>query len=290
MRLTLRDHILDLGARPHVMGILNVTPDSFFDGGRFADAEAAVARAWEMVSQGADIIDVGGESTRPGSRAVDAREEIDRIRPVVERLLAGAAVPISIDTRKAAVAAEMLELGAHMINDVSGLAHDLDMLGVVREFAVPVVVMHMRGTPETMQQMTGYGDVVSDVKRELALRVEAAEAAGVAAERIVIDPGIGFGKTAEQNVELIARLDELADLGKPILIGPSMKSFIGKTIGLEPADRAAATIACCVAASARGASLFRVHDVSGVVRALAMADRINRKSRAGKRQPGGVNV
>jgi dihydropteroate synthase len=279
MKIALRNHLLDLGARPHVMGILNVTPDSFYDGGEYAAADAAMTRARQMASEGADIIDIGGESTRPGSPAVDAREEIRRIGPVVEGLLAGIGVPISIDTRKAAVAAEMLGLGAHMINDVSGLTHDPKMAEVARKFDVPVVIMHMRGTPETMQQLTAYADVVTEVKQELAERVRYAEASGIGPDRIVIDPGIGFAKTALQNVEIIARLDEFADLGKPVLIGPSMKSFIGKTLGLEPDDRGEATIACCVAAAARGAQLFRVHDVAGVARALAMADRINKIAR-----------
>jgi dihydropteroate synthase len=284
MKIALRNHTLDLGARPHVMGILNVTPDSFYDGGKYAAADAAVARAREMVSEGADIIDVGGESTRPGSPAVDAREEILRIGPVVEALLRSNEVPISVDTRKAPVAAVMLRLGAHMINDVSGLGHDPEMVRVVREFDVPLVIMHMRGTPETMQQMTAYDDVVAEVKAELAERVRHAEAGGIGPDRIVVDPGIGFAKTAEQNIEIIARLDEFADLGKPVLIGPSMKSFIGKTLGLEPGDRGEATIACCVAAAARGARLFRVHDVAGVVRALAMADRIEKVGKPGDRK------
>jgi dihydropteroate synthase len=287
MKIVLRNHTLDLSARPHVMGILNVTPDSFYDGGAYMTPAAAVARAGEMASEGADIIDVGGESTRPGSPAIDAREEIRRIGPVIERLLADIGVPVSVDTRKAAVAAEMLGLGAHMINDVSGLAHDPGMARVVREFDVPVVIMHMRGTPETMQEMTTYGDVVAEVKQDLAERVRYAESSGIRPDRIVIDPGIGFAKTAAQNIEIIARLDEFADLGKPVLVGPSMKSFIGKTLGLEPGYRGEATIACCVAAAARGAHLFRVHEVAGVVRALAMADRINRMGRAEARKVSG---
>jgi len=278
MKIALRNYTLDLGARPHVMGILNLTPDSFYDGGKHV-AGAAVEHARQMASEGADIIDVGGESTRPGSASVDAAEEIRRIGPVVERLVAEIKVPISVDTRKALVAAEMLRLGAHMINDVSGLAHDPEMARVVSESGAAVVIMHMRGTPETMQQMTGYGDVVGEVKQELAERIGYAEASGIGPDRIVVDPGIGFAKTAEQNLELIGRLGELAGLGKPVLVGPSMKSFIGKALGLEPGDRGEATIACCLVAAARGAHIVRVHNVGGVARALAMADRINRAAR-----------
>jgi len=279
VRLELGKHVLDLDAKPRVMGILNVTPDSFWDGGRYETADAAFDRAGEMAAQGADIIDVGGESTRPGSRLVDPSEEMDRIGPVVERILASLPVAVSIDTRKAAVAGQALRLGAHMINDVSGLAFDPGMLGVVREFGAAVVVMHMRGTPDTMQQMAAYDDVVADVRRELGERVRRAEAEGIRPDRILIDPGIGFAKTAVQNVELLARLDELAAIGKSIVIGPSMKSFIGKTLGLEPGDRAEATVACCVLAAAKGASIFRVHDVAGVARALAMTDRILKAER-----------
>jgi dihydropteroate synthase len=279
MKLELGRHALDLGARRHVMGILNVTPDSFWDGGRYQAADAALARARQMVAEGAAIIDIGGESTRPGSAPVEVAQEIDRIGPVVEGIVASLPVAVSIDTRKAAVAREALGLGAHMINDISGLAFDAGMVEVAREFGVPVVVMHMRGTPETMQQMTAYDDVVSDVRRELAERVAFAEARGIGPDRILIDPGIGFAKTAVQNVELLARLDELAEIGKPMVIGPSMKSFMGKTLGLEPGERTEATVACCVLAAAKGASIFRVHDVAGVVRALAMTDLILKMGR-----------
>jgi len=276
MKLVLKGYTLDFARKTCVMGILNVTPDSFWDGGKYAQAEQAIARAREMVEQGADVIDVGGESTRPGGRRVGDREEASRIRGVVEALVSSVGAPISIDTRKASVAREMLALGAHMVNDTSGLAFDPDMAGVVREFDVPVVIMHMRGVPEDMQTFTTYGDVVSDVRRELGARVDFASSKGIRPENIVIDPGIGFAKTADQNVELIARLDEFSELEKPILIGPSMKSFIGKTLGLEPGDRGEATTAACVMAAARGANIVRVHDVAGVSKALAMFDCIRR--------------
>jgi dihydropteroate synthase len=291
MKLLFRSATFDLDAKSYVMGILNVTPDSFWDGGRYADADEAVRRAEKMVREGADIIDVGGESTRPAAEPIDAAEELRRVGPVIERLARALPVPISVDTRRARVAAEALSLGAQMINDVSGFAFDPDMAGVASSSGVPVVLMHMRGVPATMQSLTSYGDVIAEVKRELGDRVRVAEDAGVRPENIVIDPGIGFAKTAEQNVEMIARLDEFAEIGKPILVGPSMKSFIGKTLGLGPADRREATIACCVVAAGKGAAIFRVHDVAGVSRALAMADMIERRSRgAGREKAKGADL
>jgi dihydropteroate synthase len=276
LELRLGDFIFPLGARTVVMGILNVTPDSFYDGGRYSDAEAAVRRALEMATDGADIIDIGGESTRPRSAPVGAEEEARRVRPVVKALLENGGIPISIDTRRASVAREMLELGAHMINDVSGLTFDRDMPAVIREHAVPVVIMHMRGTPADMQNFTDYGDVVADVRRELSSRVEAAEGAGIMPENIVLDPGIGFAKTPDQCMELIARLDELLGLGKPVMLGPSRKSFIGKALGLEPEDRLEATIASCIVGVGRGAAMVRVHDVKSVSRALRMFEALCR--------------
>jgi len=270
MEMRLGGFTLDLNERPLVMGILNVTPDSFYDGGAHAGTEEAFRHARQMIEDGADIIDIGGESTRPGSDPVSPGDEIQRIKPVVELLLEDARVPLSLDTRKADVARAMLQAGAHMINDVSGLTYDPAMAGVVAEGGVPVVIMHMRGTPETMQTLTGYDDVVSDVKHELAGQVAAAEAAGIEPGNIVVDPGIGFAKTAGQSVELIARLDELMDLGRPILLGPSRKSFIGETLGLEPQDRLEATLTSCIVGVRKGARILRVHDVKAVSRALRM--------------------
>ncbi len=284
MKLHLGDHTFDLEQRPIVMGILNVTPDSFWDGGVHAGTESAVRHAREMMAAGADIIDIGGESTRPGSEPVSAEEEIERIGPVVDLLLKDSRVPLSIDTRKAAVAGEMIRAGAHMINDVSGLRHDPEMKAVAAGSGVPVVIMHMRGTPETMRTLTDYGDVVDDVKRELADRIALAEAAGIKPGNIIIDPGIGFAKTAAQSVELIARLDELRDLGRPILLGPSRKSFIGKTLGLEPQDRLEATIASCIVGVRKGASILRVHDVEPISRALRIHEAFVRKETQKERQ------
>jgi dihydropteroate synthase len=270
MELLLGKFRFNLEERPLIMGILNVTPDSFWDGGAHAGPESALRHAREMIAAGADIVDIGGESTRPGSPPVGALEEIERIKPVVELLLEDSEAPISIDTRKAGVAREMLRAGAHMINDVSGLEHDPDMAALLAESGASVVIMHMRGTPENMQSHTDYGDVVDDVKRELAGRVAKAEAAGILPEKIVIDPGIGFAKTAQQSIELIARLDELGDLGRPVLLGPSRKSFIGKTLGLDPQDRLEATIASCIFGVRKGARILRVHDVGPVSRAMRM--------------------
>jgi dihydropteroate synthase len=278
---------LDLTKQPLIMGILNVTPDSFYDGGAHAGTEEALRHAREMIAAGADIIDVGGESTRPGSDPVTAADEIQRIRPVVESLVEEGRVPISIDTRKADVAGAMLETGAHLINDVSGLEHDPAMAGIVAESGVPVILMHMRGTPETMQTLTDYDDVVSEVRCELADRVAAAEAAGIAPGNIIIDPGIGFAKTAGQSLELIARLDELGELGKPILLGPSRKSFIGKTLDLEPQDRLEATIASCIVGVRKGARILRVHDVKAVSRAIRMHEALTQYERPEERKVSG---
>jgi dihydropteroate synthase len=280
LKLTLGQHTLVFGRRPLIMGILNVTPDSFWDGGRYTEAPRALERAEELLEEGADIIDVGGESTRPGSGGIDADEEIARVRPVIEAIVRRLDVAVSIDTRKAEVARRMLDTGAHMVNDVSGLAFDEEMTDVVRDHDVPVVVMHMRGTPDTMQSHTDYGDVVTDVRDELARMVRAAEEAGIDPEKIVVDPGIGFAKTADQCVELLARLDEFSELGKPVLIGPSRKSFMGKIPGLEPGRRLEATLACCLSAARKGASIVRVHDVGPVSRALRMFEEIAKRETA----------
>ena len=275
MQLDLRGHILDLDAQPAVMGILNITPDSFYDGGRHATVDDAVGYAHTMVEEGADIVDVGGESTRPGSDGVTAEEEMERLCPVVERLVKDISIPISIDTRKSVVAEQMLDLGAHMINDISGLAYDERMKDVIRSYGVPAVLMHMRGTPRDMQEHTAYKDVVRDVTEELLERARAAEAGGIERDNIVIDPGIGFSKTAEQSAELITRIDELVETGYPVLLGPSRKSFIGNLLGLEPEDRLEPTIATCIWAVLKGVKMLRVHDVGPVVRAVSMVRTIS---------------
>jgi dihydropteroate synthase len=262
--------------RPRVMGILNVTPDSFSDGGRFRGAEPALARAREMVEQGADIVDVGGESTRPGAPDVSPDEEIARVLPVIGAVRMGLDVPVSVDTRRAEVAQRALDAGASVVNDVSGLS-DPGMARVVAEAGAGLVLMHMRGTPATMQSLAVYADVAVEVAAELYQRLARALDAGVPAERIVLDPGVGFAKTAEQSLELVARLDVIAALGRPILLGPSRKSFIGKLLGgVAASERDAGTVGACVAGLARGARIFRVHEVRGARHALDVADAILR--------------
>lgn len=266
--------------RPVVMGILNLTPDSFSDGGRFLHPAAAVEQARRMVADGADLIDLGGESTRPGAAPVSAEEEAERVVPVLRALAAGLGVPLSVDTRRASVARAALDAGAEIVNDVSGLG-DPGMADVVAAARAGVVVMHMRGTPQTMQSLADYGDVVDDVAAELSVSLDRADAAGIGRERIVVDPGIGFAKTGAQNLELIAGLDRLtARLGRPVLLGASRKAFLGALLGGVPADaRDAGTVGACVAGLARGARLFRVHDVRGARQALDVAEAVFRAGR-----------
>ena len=255
-----------------LLGILNVTPDSFSDGGRFLDREAAIAHGLALAAAGAQIVDVGGESTRPGAEAVPVAEELRRVVPVVAGLrAAGLGARISIDTSKAAVADAAIDAGATLVNDVTAFSHDPEMAELVAERGVDCCLMHMRGEPRTMQQDPRYDDVLAEVRDFLAERLERALAAGIARERIILDPGIGFGKTVEHNLTLLARLDELVALGQPVLIGTSRKSFIARIAGREDGDRLAGTIASCVMAFERGASLFRVHDPAPVADALALA-------------------
>ncbi|WP_448586880.1 dihydropteroate synthase [Thermaurantiacus sp.] len=249
------------------MGVLNVTPDSFSDGGRHLDASAAIAAGRKMFADGADLVDVGAESTRPGAAAIDPAEEQARLLPVV-RALAGIG-PVSADTRNAATMRAALAAGARVVNDVSGLAHDPDAARVVAEAGCPVVLMHMRGTPETMQARATYADVAAEVFAELAARLGAAEAAGIARRNIVADPGLGFAKTAEQNLVLLERLAAFHGLGVRLLVGASRKSFIGRFGGAaSPADRLPGSLAAALVAAARGAHVLRVHDVAETVQAL----------------------
>jgi dihydropteroate synthase len=250
------------------MGVINVTPDSFSDGGLYLDPGAAIAHGEELVRDGAEILDVGGESTRPGAEEVSAEEELRRVEPVVEGL-AGATV--SIDTSKLAVAAAALDAGAEIVNDVTALRHDPEIAGLCAERGAGLVLMHMRGTPRTMQEDPVYEDVVDEVKAFLAERMEAALAAGVEEGRIWLDPGIGFGKTLEHNMELLARLGELRSLGRPLVVGTSRKSFIGKLDGSEASERLGGTIASSVLAAVEGADVLRVHDVSEVRQAMSAA-------------------
>ncbi len=258
--------------RTLIMGVLNVTPDSFSDGGRFLAFDHAVGHAVEMVEHGADIIDVGGESTRPGAARVSGQEELERVAPIVEGIAREVAVPVSIDTTKAAVAAECLHKGARIVNDITALS-DPEMLAVTAKAGAAAVLMHMRGTPETMQQNTDYEDVVAEIKKFLAVRVAEARKAGVT--DLAIDPGIGFGKTFQQNFEIIRRLEEFATLSAPILIGPSRKSFLSSLPSHPKVDqRLPGTIAACCAAVLNGAGLVRVHDVKECRRAIEVIDAV----------------
>lgn len=253
--------------RAAVMGVVNVTPDSFSDGGRYLDPGAAVEHGLELAAAGADVLDVGGESTRPGAEPVEAGEEARRVVPVIRRLAAEAKVPVSVDTTKAAVAAAALEAGASIVNDVSAGRFDEAMLPLVAVAGAGYVAMHMQGTPATMQREPRYGDVVAEVGEFLVGRLAAAEEAGIARERLWADPGIGFGKTAAHNFELLARLPELvATVGVPVLVGTSRKVFIGAALGGLPVDeREEGTLATVVWALDRGASMVRVHDVRPAV-------------------------
>jgi len=258
--------------RPYIMGILNVTPDSFSDGGRFVDLEQALDHARRMAAEGADIIDIGGESTRPGALQVSAQEELDRVLPVVEALVKELDLPLSIDTSKSAVAREAIAAGADFINDVSGFTFDAQMSGTVADSGAGVFVMHTSGRPEVMQQNTRYADIVAEVAAGLRKSIELAVSAGVARNKIAIDPGIGFGKNVAGNLELLRCTAVLADLGSPVLLGTSRKSFIGKVLGQDLAcDRLAGTLATIALGYAGGARLFRVHDVAAARQAARMA-------------------
>jgi dihydropteroate synthase len=273
--LPLPDGALETGVRPQVVGILNVTPDSFSDGGSHYDADdhpgSAIAAGRALVKAGADVVDVGGESTRPGAEPVDVEEELRRVVPVVEALAAEGAL-VSIDTTKARVAREAVAAGAVLVNDVSAGSLDDELLPSVAELGVPYVLMHMRGTPVTMQQDPSYDDVVAEVFDFLASHLARLEEVGIPAERVVIDPGIGFGKTTAHNLRLLRHLREFTSLGRPVMVGTSRKSFLGRVVGSEaPTERLEGSLATAALAVAAGARLLRVHDVAETVRAVATA-------------------
>ena len=267
-RWQLRTQTLEFGRSPSLMGIVNVTPDSFSDGGKFFDASAAIDQALQLADDGADILDIGGESTRPNSDPVAAEEELDRVLPVVEAVARQTATPISIDTSKASVARAALTAGAQIINDVTGLTGDPEMLEVARQSGAGVCAMHMQGTPQTMQDNPHYVDVVSDISKFLAQRCDALQAAGIELERICLDPGIGFGKTHQHNLTLMGNCHQFLRLGCPILVGHSRKGFLAKLIGDKQADRTAATVGGALALATQGVQILRVHDVRQVREAL----------------------
>lgn len=264
--------------RPVIVGILNITPDSFADGGQFLEPGAAIARAHAMVDEGADMIDVGAESSRPGAEAVTAESEWNRLEPVLAGL-GDLPVPVSVDTTKEEVARRSLELGAEAINDISALRFDPRIADLAAESGAGLVLMHMRGDPRTMQSDVEYADLLEEVVESLTEAAALAVARGCREEQIVVDPGIGFGKSAEGSLELIARLDGLAGAGYPVLVGPSRKSFLGTLFGHGLEERVEGTLAACVAALARGARLFRVHDVRAARRALDVAHAIEQIAR-----------
>ena len=257
-----REHALPLGERVLLMAVLNVTPDSFSDDGRFSDPDRAVAEALKMIEEGADILDIGGESSRPGAQPISLDEELERVVPIVAKLAGRVRVPISVDTTKAEVARRCLDLGASIINDISALRHDPEMAEVVRQYGAGLVLMHMQGEPATMQLNPSYTDVIDDVYDFLRSRIEAAIAWGIDRERIAVDPGIGFGKRLEDNLALLGQLTSLAGLGRPIVIGPSRKGFLGTLLDRPVLEREWGTAAAVAAAVLNGAHVVRVHAVS----------------------------
>jgi dihydropteroate synthase len=272
---TIRERSFNWGERTYLMGVLNVTPDSFSDGGEFYAPTAALAQAQRLVDHGADIIDVGGQSTRPGAAQISLEEELNRVLPVVSALRSVLDVPISVDTTRASVAQQAIEAGADMVNDISGGTFDPEMLPVVAELRVPMVLMHIRGTPQTMQKLTDYEDLVGEIYEFLEQQIAAAVAAGIERSHLIIDPGIGFAKTLEQNLELLRQLPKFRYLGLPILVGVSRKSFIGRILNQpDPKSRVWGTAAACCSAIAGSADILRVHDVLELRDVCRVADAI----------------
>lgn len=272
--IKLKNRELLLGERTLIMGILNVTPDSFSDGGRFIDKSVAVEHALKMEEEGADIIDIGGESTRPGAKSVSADEEIERVIPVIEAIRARSNIPISIDTYKSKIAKEALEAGADIINDISGCKFDPEMPALAAQTNTPVIVMHIKGTPKDMQKNPVYDDVITEIKDYLLMSVGRLVAAGLYRGQIIIDPGIGFGKTTEHNLTIMNRLEEFSELGHPILIGVSRKSVIGNVLDLPVDQRIFGTAAAVTANIMKGAHIIRVHDIAQMRQVARMTDAI----------------
>lgn len=257
-----------------VVGVVNVTPDSFYDGGRFLDKDSAVAHAIELERQGAEILDIGGESSRPGAEPISANEELRRVMPVIEALAGRVQVPISIDTMKPAVARAALRAGASIVNDVGANRFDPEMWQVVAEFGAGYICVHMQGTPLTMQLNPAYSDVIAEIAAFFADRLERLAKAGVKPEQVVLDPGLGFGKTLEHNLQLLAGLDRFKKFERPLMIGASRKSFIGRVLGVEPKDRLVGSLACASWAVAVGANMVRAHDVAETVQVVRMTEAI----------------
>ncbi|MBW4544428.1 MAG: dihydropteroate synthase [Symplocastrum torsivum CPER-KK1] len=272
---TIRERSFNWGERTYLMGVLNVTPDSFSDGGEFYAPTAALEQAQRLVDHGADIIDVGGQSTRPGAAQISLEEELNRVLPVVSALRSVLDVPISVDTTRASVAQQAVKAGADMVNDISGGTFDPEMLPVIAELRVPMVLMHIRGTPQTMQKLTDYEDLVGEIYEFLKQQISAAVAAGIERSHLIIDPGIGFAKTLEQNLELLRQLPKFRYLGLPILVGVSRKSFIGRILDQpDPKSRVWGTAAACCSAIAGSADILRVHDVLELRDVCRVADAI----------------
>ncbi|MBE9017524.1 dihydropteroate synthase [Chroococcidiopsis sp. CCALA 051] len=275
--LVIRDRSFEWGKRTYIMGVLNVTPDSFSDGGEFDRPSAALEQAQRLVAAGADIIDIGGQSTRPGAIEVSVAEELERVLSVVQLLRPAISVPISVDTTRAAVARAAIASGADIVNDISGGVFDPEMLATVAKLGVPIVLMHMRGTPQTMQQLTDYEDLIGEIYQFLESRVANAIASGIDPARIIIDPGIGFAKKYHQSIEILRRLSEFRALNCPILVGASRKSFIGHILEQpDPKARVWGTAAACCGAIAHGADIVRVHDVKEMHDVCRVADALFR--------------
>lgn len=275
MKLTFHDFLFDFTKKTYIMGILNVTPDSFYDGGKYTRVDAAVRRGIELLEEGADIIDIGGESTRPGAEPVSEEEELRRVIPVIEELSKRVKIPISIDTYKSKVAEEAINAGASIINDISGLRFDRRMPEVAAKYGVPVVLMHIKGTPKVMQQSPHYRYLIPEIIEYLRESIVIAKEAGIDEELLIIDPGIGFGKLPEHNLEIIKNLKEFTKLGKPILIGVSRKSFIGKVLNdAPPEERLEGTMAAVAISVLNGANIVRVHDVAAISKVVKIADAI----------------
>jgi dihydropteroate synthase len=274
---TIREHTFAWGKRTYIMGVLNVTPDSFSDGGEFQTVENALQQALKMIEAGADIIDIGGQSTRPGALEITLEEELARVIPVITAIRQKSSIPISLDTTRGIVAEKGIAAGADLINDISGGTFDRLLLPTVAKLAVPIILMHSRGNPQTMQSLTHYEDLVKEIKEFLQNQVKVALHCGIARENIIIDPGIGFAKTGEQNLELLRELEQFRDLNLPILIGVSRKRFIGQITGKDdPKERVFGTAAACAIAIAKGADILRVHDVAAMVDVSKVVDAIER--------------